>query len=199
MSEFKKSPLYLKYNSGTPMPDFCVPLRDMKALFKSDSSTTGKLIFEKMVALEDFFGIHEKCQLSVGMRNVLVGEFLVPIFESFKKSQAKFQAKSPQTGNVDSLVDSRKKDIEINKLKATHSAIQSKITVLEGELAKEREAIRRYLENGVSLAKTVEAIEKASEVRVAAFKSNYETKNAHARYELGCVSVVLRQNVTKKP
>ncbi|KAG8179191.1 hypothetical protein JTE90_004020 [Oedothorax gibbosus] len=158
MSEFKKSPLYLKYNPGTPMPDFCVPLRDMKALFKSDSSTTGKLIFEKLVALEDFFGIHEKWQLSVGMRNVLVGEFLVPIFETYKKSQAK----SPPTGNVDSLVESRKKDIELNKLKATYTAAQSKITVLEGELAKEREAIRKYMENGVSLAKTVEEIEKAS-------------------------------------
>ncbi|KAG8177082.1 hypothetical protein JTE90_015734 [Oedothorax gibbosus] len=144
--KIEKSPLYLKYNSGTPMPDYCVPLRDMKALFKSDSSPAGKLIYEKMAALEDFFSVHEKCQLSVGMRNVLVGEFLVPILESHKKSQAK----SPHTGKVDSMVELRKKDIELNKLKASCAAAQSQITVLEGELAKEREAIRRYMENGVS-------------------------------------------------
>ncbi|KAG8184362.1 hypothetical protein JTE90_006765 [Oedothorax gibbosus] len=106
------------------------------------------------------------------MRNVLVGEFLVPILESHKKSQAK----SPQSGKVYSMVELRKKDIEIRKLRASCAASQSKITVLEEELSKEREVVRKFLENGVSLAKTVEELEKASEIRVATFKTNYETQ-----------------------
>ncbi|KAG8174737.1 hypothetical protein JTE90_021287 [Oedothorax gibbosus] len=130
------------------MPNYCVPLRDLKALFNSDLTPHGKLITEKLTSLECFFDDHDKCQLSMGMRNVLVGEFIAPILDQFKPP-----GRSGSMGKVDNMVEVRKKEIEIGKLRASLSAIQSKVTVLEEELAKEREAIRKYLENGVALSK----------------------------------------------
>ncbi|KAG8177622.1 hypothetical protein JTE90_019649 [Oedothorax gibbosus] len=107
----------------------------------------------------------------MGMRNVLVGEFIAPILDQFKPP-----GRSGSMGKVDNMVEVRKKEIEIGKLRATVSAIQSKVTVLEEELAKEREAIRKYLEIGVALSKTVEEIEKVSDNKVANIKKTYESQ-----------------------
>ncbi|KAG8173893.1 hypothetical protein JTE90_002268 [Oedothorax gibbosus] len=153
------------------MPNYCVPLRELKALFNSDLTPQGKLITEKLTSLECFFDDHDKCQLSMGMRNVLVGEFIAPILDQFKPL-----GRSGSMGKVDNMVEVRKKEIEIGKLRASLSAIQSKVTVLEEELAKEREAIRKYLENGVALSKTVEEIEKVSDNKVANIKKTYESQ-----------------------
>ncbi|KAG8179190.1 hypothetical protein JTE90_004019 [Oedothorax gibbosus] len=92
------------------MPNYCVPLRDLKALFNNDLTPHGKLITEKLSSLEYFFDDHDKCQLSMGMRNVLVGEFIAPILDQFKPP-----GRSGSTGKVDNMVEVRKKEIEIEK------------------------------------------------------------------------------------
>ncbi|KAG8201407.1 hypothetical protein JTE90_024280 [Oedothorax gibbosus] len=169
MSQFSKSKLYIKHNPEKVMPQYCVPLRDIQEGISSDSTPFAKLVLGKLTALERFFTDNEKCPLSVGMRNVLVGEFLGPIIE-----QGLELSKVPNA--VDSIVESKKNKIEFEKVRNSLTVAQNKITELDLDLKREREANRKYLENGVSLSKSVAEIDKAYELRSNLLKDNYQDK-----------------------
>ncbi|KAG8174409.1 hypothetical protein JTE90_016105 [Oedothorax gibbosus] len=63
------------------------------------------------------------------MRNVLVGEFIGPLLDYVQN-----QGRKSSTSNVDNLVEIKRKDIEINKLKESLTSAQNKIDKLEEEL-----------------------------------------------------------------
>ncbi|KAG8174328.1 hypothetical protein JTE90_001005 [Oedothorax gibbosus] len=169
-SDFKKSHLFLKHNQYSPMPTYCVPLKELRNHFSKDSSPTGNSIVEKLDNLSTFFDTHVQYPLSMAMRNVLVGEFIGPLLD-----YAQNQGRKSSTSNVDNLVEIKRKDIEINKLKESLTSAQDKIDKLEEELGKEREASRTFLENGVNLASAREEIDKQSDKKVATIKSSFQS------------------------
>ncbi|KAG8175580.1 hypothetical protein JTE90_018873 [Oedothorax gibbosus] len=144
--------------------------RELQNHFSKDSSPTGNFIVEKLDNLRTFFDTHVQYPLSMTMRNVLVGEFIGPLLDYVQN-----QGRKSLFSNVDNLVEIKRNDIEINKLKESLTSAQNKIDKLEEELGKEREASRTFLENGVNLSRAREEIDKQSYKKVVAIKNSFQS------------------------